>query len=117
MKKILFLLMCIPLVTFTGCSDDEENNSIVGKWECVADYEKVNGSWEKVYEYDREENIWEISDNKIIVYYENQMNGRLPYTLDGTTINIDGYTSTVSISGNNMEIYDDEDKMTLRRLN
>lgn len=51
MKTFLITLLATAVMTFTGCSKDNNNDdnnsseSIIGKWERVSDHHLINGNW------------------------------------------------------------------------
>lgn len=43
MKKILFLLAMLPMMVFTACSSDDEDNEVLQEYKS-----KIIGTWEKI---------------------------------------------------------------------
>lgn len=53
MKKILFLLAMLPMMIFTACSSDDENDTLALKAEQIEGYwaKYENGEWNKYWRY------------------------------------------------------------------
>ena len=115
MKTLRFigiaLVAIIMSVNFVACSDDDDDNPIVGTWrgEVVDDGKGYSDS----YTFNADgSGIWqEFKDGKQID------SESFKYSLDGDKITFtwsDGetYTSTFSISGNRLTIKDNSDSVT-----
>ena len=98
MKTLRFIGMAIVAiimsVNFVACSDDDDDNPIVGTWRSEVD----NYGWQ------------EFKDNK------QTDSESFKYSVDGDKITFtwtdEVYTSTFSISGNRLTIKDNEDSET-----
>ena len=106
------LVAIIMSVNFTACSDDDDDNPIVGTWrgEVVDD---GKGGYSESFTFNADgSGIWqEFKDGKQID------SESFKYSLDGDKITFtwsDGetYTSTFSISGNRLTIKDNSDSVT-----
>lgn len=72
MRKFMFAILAVAAIGLTGCSkeNDEQQDGIVGKWNAVIDYEKIDNQWEEWYVYDDEEFVLEFFSNGSIKAYE-----------------------------------------------
>ena len=103
------LLVIVLCAGFTSCSDDDDDNPIVGTWRSEVD----NYGYSDSYTFNADgSGIWqEFKDGKQID------SESFKYSLDGDKITFtwsDGetYTSTFSISGNRLTIKDNSDSVT-----
>lgn len=51
MKQLLTLLCCVAALTWSGCSKDDDDNTV--------DLSQLIGTWELTREYDGEDNYWD----------------------------------------------------------
>ena len=99
MKTLRFIGMAIVAiimsVNFVACSDDDDDNPIVGTWRSEVD----NYGYSDSYTFNADgSGIWqEFKDNK---------------QTDSESFKYEVYTSTFSISGNRLTIKDNEDSET-----
>ena len=103
------IIAIIMSVNFAACSDDDDDNPIVGTWRSEVD----NYGYSDSYTFNADgSGIWqEFKDGKQID------SESFKYSLDGDKITFtwsDGetYTSTFSISGNRLTIKDNSDSVT-----
>ncbi|MBC5606890.1 DUF5640 domain-containing protein [Bacteroides difficilis] len=112
MKTLRFIGMAIVAiimsVNFVACSDDDDDNPIVGTWRS----EVSNNSYDSFTFNTDGSGIWQ-------AYRDNRQtdSDTFKYSIDGDKITFtwaDGeiYTSTFSISGNRLTIKDNEDSET-----
>ena len=120
MKTLRFIGMAIVAiimsVNFVACSDDDDDNPIVGTWRSEVD----NYGYSDSYTFNADgSGIWqEFKDNKQTdsESFKYSVESGDGVTVDGDKITFtwtdEVYTSTFSISGNRLTIKDNEDSET-----
>ncbi len=88
MKKIIFLIVAITAIVFTGCDTNGGENgngsgNLIGKWESIAGYDFVNGEWvDDGFDYIPNEFVREFTKEHMITYIEGRETGRVTYSFD-----------------------------------
>jgi len=94
MKKQLFFLMLIAgcMLAFTGCSKDDDDASIEGRWNAKSEIGKysVNGV-EEIDEDTYAPGEYEIAfnDGKFVEYYEGEVDDEGSYSVSGDKLTYD----------------------------
>ncbi len=107
MRKLIITLIALFLLIFTGCSSNQENSEIVGKWQdaetgIIIEYSSDGHYYEYVNEnFTTDKTSYKISNKKITYYIEGEEDSEfsVEYKIDGDKLIIGSSIEYVRLTG------------------